>query len=177
MIYHLIRIAEHQEALEGGGVMRGIKIIIEMVDKKLQEVINYLINYLKEPEGHDPADVCPDCNTSDTQSGTLKDEYRDNRLCSNCGLEYEYEHMIGAMGEHAVILKKFNVAPVNEYTISQQEHALRSLEADNERLEAENKRMRELLEEAQEEIQNCYGRDIELTERITEVLEGRRGVR
>ena len=41
-------------------------------------------------------------------------------------------------------------------------------------LEAENKRLLELLEEAQEEIQNCYGRDIELTERITEVLEGRR---
>ena len=38
--------------------------------------------------------------------------------------------------------------------------------------ESENKRLRGVLEEAREEIQNCYGRDIPLTEDISEALEG-----
>ena len=33
-------------------------------------------------------------------------------------------------------------------------------------------RLLELLEEAREEIQNCYGRDVDLTERIWQALEG-----
>jgi len=37
---------------------------------------------------------------------------------------------------------------------------------------AEAERLRELLEEAREEIQNCYGRDISLTECIWQALEG-----
>ena len=50
----------------------------------------------------------------------------------------------------------------------------RSLEATQEclRLERENKRLLDLLEEAREEIQNCYGRDIPLTERIWQTIEG-----
>ena len=48
----------------------------------------------------------------------------------------------------------------------------RVMEKENNRLIRENRHLRELLEESREEIQNCYSRDIPLTERIWQALEG-----
>ena len=90
-------------------------------------------------------DICPNCNSSDTQ----KDKCWDQRSCNNCGLDYEYEHMIGAMGEDVAVLKRLNVTPVsNEHPITHPEHFLRALEELEDvvrKLTEHNKRMHRAL--------------------------------
>ena len=80
--------------------------------------------------------------------------------------------------------EKRQIAEAAERYVSGLEEENKQLRKENTKLKAEQvchndqckldeiSRLRELLEEAQEEIQNCYGRDIELTERIWEALEG-----
>ena len=54
----------------------------------------------------DKALFCPDCKTGPCE--------RDSFFvcaCSNCGLKWVYERLIGAKNESVIVLKRLNVAP------------------------------------------------------------------
>ena len=86
----------------------------------------------------------------------------DNDTCVCCG-QYAGE------GRQVCVECEKESVRVTSGTMSYPEYALAKRVL---ALEGENERLRELLEEAQEEIQNCYGRDTSLTERIWEALKG-----